>query len=370
MKCMESLRYLSILINVFTLILCTNTAHARDDVIPGSRYSSARALGMGDAYLPLADDGASALFYQPAAIGKLSGLNLEIFNLAFQANQNFLAMKGGLTDPIKATSLSNYVEPLQSNSGATPGLGFAFAPTVSMRGFAAGVLIEEKVKARAEGASDIYYNSKYKLIPAVGFGLPLAHGIVRFGYVAQYVQKAEGEKVAQTNSALGYTQGIKQGTALTHQFGFALNFPYQYLPTFDLVLRNVGRANYTDSKLYSFAQNPSGVPEPEQMTLDLATSLSPKISGQTKVNFVFEVKDLTNRSQAAYPLHVAIGTELQIQNRLFLRGGYGNGSPSFGFGLKSEKSELSLSYYQEALENTFGGEKDRRFIFQLRFGAF
>ena len=45
--------------------------------VPGSRYMSGRAAAMGDAFLPLADDGASAVFYNPSAIARLKDPRFE-----------------------------------------------------------------------------------------------------------------------------------------------------------------------------------------------------------------------------------------------------------------------------------------------------
>src|SRR5256885_561612 len=72
-------------------VLGEGSAHARQDLIPGSRYTSGRAAALGDAFLPLGEDGAAALFYNPAAIGKLKGPTIEPLNLSIYGDLGYFS---------------------------------------------------------------------------------------------------------------------------------------------------------------------------------------------------------------------------------------------------------------------------------------
>jgi len=61
----------------------------RGDLVLGSRYIAARAVALGEAFIPLADDGPSALFYNPAAIARLHKMTAEPLNISLQANTDF-----------------------------------------------------------------------------------------------------------------------------------------------------------------------------------------------------------------------------------------------------------------------------------------
>ncbi len=60
--------------------------------------SSVRALGMGDAYTALADD-ESALFYNPAGLARVRGINWKIFGVGAGAS--------GLTAASKISTCAN-----------------------------------------------------------------------------------------------------------------------------------------------------------------------------------------------------------------------------------------------------------------------
>src|SRR5690606_24664564 len=88
------------------LILPCPELWARGERVPGSRYTSARAAAMGDAFLPLADDAAAALFYNPAGLGKIRGNWFEPLNLQLQANSGYFSNVS--LDFYKVLSLNSY----------------------------------------------------------------------------------------------------------------------------------------------------------------------------------------------------------------------------------------------------------------------
>src|SRR3954465_14061715 len=64
-------------------------AWGRQDTVPGSRYTSARFAASGDSAFNLADDPASALFYNPAGLAKLRGIQVQPINLGLYGNSNY-----------------------------------------------------------------------------------------------------------------------------------------------------------------------------------------------------------------------------------------------------------------------------------------
>src|SRR5262245_48259896 len=122
---------------------------ARQDTVPGSRYTSARSAALGDAYLPIGDDGASGLFYNPAGLARIRQTTFEPANVQAYANDGFAAT---LASPslnfYKATSLSSYNSTLQKYPMQHIAFGGALTPTFYTRGFAVGLLMQSQVGAR------------------------------------------------------------------------------------------------------------------------------------------------------------------------------------------------------------------------------
>lgn len=371
---MNRSKYLKYLIFLFLsesifLFPFSHLAWGREDVVPGSRYTSGRGAAMGDAFLPLADD-ASALFYNPADITKVRSTGLELMNLSFYGTPGWLSTLS-TTSFFKVTSLSSYQPMLAAHPGVSAGTGAALLPAFFSRGFAFGVLLQNQLSATVNPDGSIHYRSLYQLIPTAGFGLRLAEGIVRIGYSVQFVNEAVGDITVPSGTApLGYNQGLSQGSAFSHTVGMTLTMPWTYLPAATITARNLGTAHYRGTSLYHFSPTSAGTPATEPMSLDTSLSFVNKLGNESSINAVGELRDFTNTSAVSLLGRAAMGLEVSIKDAFYLRGGWGSGYPSAGVGMKQGKGELSLSWYSEELGQSYHSLRDARYLFQYSVRAF
>jgi hypothetical protein len=362
MECRKSLIAL-----VFPLLAATQ-AWARSDTVPGSRYTSGRGAAMGDAVLPLADDGASALFYNPAAFGRLQRPQVEPLNFQIQANADYFNMFN--RNFYKVTSLSSFEPALAAKHDKFPGVGATVFPNATLKGFGFGVLMHSEFRGQSSGGT-VRYKSKYQFIPAFGGAVRLASGVVRIGYAAHWVHQAVGERyVSNTSSPLGYNQQLKQGSGISHNFGFALTLPIAYLPSVNFVARNVLGVKYGTYSIVPLARNSTGAPDDEEMSFDASFSVSPKVGAGGLFNLVLEYRDLTNRSGISFLGRMVAGLEFSFRDLFFLRGGWGSGYPAAGIGLRRKTAEFALSWYSEETGRSYHSERDIRFLLHYQIRAF
>jgi hypothetical protein len=346
----------------------TPAAWARLDVVPGSRYTSGRAAALGDAFIPLADDGASGLFYNPAGIGKIRTTQFEPVNLGLQVNSDYLGMVD--RNFYQLPSLSGYAPTISGAEPAAPGFSAALFPNGFTRGFAFGVLMQAETRAQAQGAN-LRYRSLYQFIPTVGGALRLASGVVRLGYSLQWVNQASGDRTVPLSSPeLGYNQGLAEGSALSHNVGFALTLPYQYLPSLNIVARNLLGAKFGSYSLVPLARNKSGTPADEPASYDASISYVARSAAGSLFNFVFEFRDLTNTSAISVLGRAVAGIEWDFRGQFYLRGGWRDGYPSAGLGLRRRTSEVSLSWYSEEAGTSYHDAQDTRWILHYQIRAF
>lgn len=346
---------------------------AREDIVPGSRYTAARAAALGDAFIQIGEDGAAALFYNPAAVAKAQKTVVEPINLQFSGNSGYLSLINfSNLGFYKVTSLSSYLSTLQSSPGTFAGVGASLLPNFSMRGFAAGMLIDSRLSAKVNADGTVTYRSRYQLIPAVSLGARLAGGIVRIGYTLQWVNQASGtvENVSAASDPLGYNQNLKQGSAFSHNFGMTLTLPNKYLPSFSIVARNVLGANYRATSLYPFTSTSTGAPDNEPMTLDGGFSLQPKTGNGGYFNLSLQYRDMTNTSQISLFGRLAAGIEFSYRDQFYLRGGWGSGYPAAGVGLRRPNGEFALTWFSEEIGTSYHALRDTRFMMQYQVRAF
>jgi hypothetical protein len=344
-------------------------AYAREDLVPGSPYTSGQGAAMGDAVLPLANDGASALFYNPAGLARIRTTSFEPFNLNVYGNSGYF---GNLTsESTKVTSLSSSAGNLQNHPGTMMGTGASFAPTFYTHGFAFGVLLQSQIGAVANPDGSLHSRSLYQLIPTAGYGMSFGGGVVRIGYSLQWINQASGDiTVPGGTTNLGYNQNLAQGSAISNNVGFAFTLPVVYLPALNVVARNIGGAHFNSSSIYKFSPDPTGAPPTDPMTLDTSLSFVTKLERGSEVNWVLEYRDVTNQSGMSAAGRAAAGMEYSFDSHFFLRAGWGSGYPAAGIGYKDKKGEISLSWYSEELGTGYHDLRDARYSLGYSVRAF
>jgi hypothetical protein len=350
------------------VLLASLSAHARQELVPGSRYTSARAAAMGDAFIPLADEPGSALFYNPAGLARIAKPQFEPANFQFYGNTTSVNTLG--REFYKAPSLSGYLPVLQKNTGQLVGMGSSVFPNFGLRGFGFGVLVNAQVMGSANVDGTVYHRSLYQIVPAVGFGVRLASGIVRLGYSLQWVNQASGDEFLPGDQELRYTNGLQQGSGFSHTFGFALTLPFRMLPAFNLVARNVLGTRFNQPSFYGMANNPDGSPPDEAASYDASVSVQPKAGKGSYFNFVLQYRDMTNTSGMSVLGRAAAGLEFSLQDQLYLRGGWGSGYPSAGLGLRRKGAQFSLTWYSEEIGSGYHTLRDTRFLMHYQIGVF
>jgi hypothetical protein len=363
--------HLVLIIPLSSILFLSEYAVARGDLIPGSRYTSARAAAMGDAYLPLGNDIPSGLFYNPADLGRFRKFVAEPINFSFYINQPAASAIGSNT--AKLPSLSGYLPTLQASpSSQMSGSGGAIFAGIGMPGFAVGILSQVETAGRVNTDGTVTYRSLYQIIPTMGFGARMFNGLFRMGYSFQWVNTSIGMPTVNPSDSIGYNQNLQRGSALSHNFGASLIFPVKTLPSLDFVARNIGIAKYNSSASLTSAltTQPVGTPSDEPMTFDGAMSFHPRLGWGVTGHLVFEDRDMTNQSGVDLMGHLAMGIELDFSEKFFLRGGMGSGYWNGGLGLKRKGAELSLTYTTIEVGTHYLDQGDTRFLLQYQMRSF
>jgi hypothetical protein len=298
------------------------------DSYPGIRYESAYSESMGGVTVPLADEVGNSLFNNPAGLARSDKFKAEYLNLNLDANNNFLSNIGAGTT--KMTTLSGLQPTLNANQNQI---------------FNSGI---SELTALSWGGTNTYYKTVSQTIPTVGYGLSLARGVVRLGYSLQYVNESEGsESIPNSQSGAAFLSGLSQGHAFSHTASVNFVLPFQYLPTFSVVGRNLFGLHYTAGDILPRAQDASGLPADESMSVDMALGFTTRISGPMKANWYVQYQDATNSIGLPIMQKLGLGANLGLSQAFSVRAGFTGNQFSAGFGYKSEASEINLAWYHE-----------------------
>jgi len=340
-----------------------SVALARPYNYPQVRYQSAMSQAMGGVTLPLTNELGNNLFNNPAALGHHHKFRAEYLNLNLEANSNVLSNLGLSTT--KMTGLGGMADTLNQHQNQVFGAGLSELTALSWGGLAVGALGQERVRATSDG-TNLHYETMSQIIPAAGYGLSLARGVVTLGYSLQFVNQASGIAETTPSSSASFLSGIHEGWALSHTASVNFILPYTYLPTLSLAARNIGGLHFISGNLFGRAHNPIGTPDDESMSIDAAFSFRVRFAGQFKSQWYLQYQDVTETVRMPVLEKLRIGVNFDLSPHFAIRGGFNGDQGSAGIGFRSQASEINLAWYHET--NPFPGVDywDTRYTLQYK----
>lgn len=358
---MSNLKHLS-LFAVLSLAFVTN-AQARPYYYPAVRYMNLGSAALGGVTVSISDEIGNSLFNNPAALARNTKFKAEYLNLNVDANSNLLGNLG--LNTLNATSLGGLSTQLNADQNKVYQAGYGGLTALSWGGFAVGALFQRQVSAFSDG-TNIEYNGNSQVVPAAGYGIALARGVVRLGYSMQYINQAYGSAITpSTNSAASALSGLSEGRGLSHNASVNFVFPFTYLPTFTILARNIGGTHFVGGSLFTGASNSAGITPDEPMSVDFAFNFVVKVSSKMRSNWHIQYVDALSAYSMSFLDRISVGGDLSLSQNFLLRVGLNELRMSAGIAFKSKSSEIGLTWYNE--KNPLLSANDARFGLQYKF---
>lgn len=318
--------------------------------------NSVRALGMGNAYAAVVRD-ADSMFYNPAGLAQIGGINWTIFDLIVGASGVEVADK--LQDLQGSGTFSDTVKGLYGERVWAAGMGKS-AITFPYFGFA----VYDHLDASLEVNNPVYPNMDINVINdfgyALGFGvpiLPMFHvgGVIRritrtgarapFG--PSFIASLDPDSISSNIE--------KEGTGYAADIGINIKVPGPVAPTLSFVWRNVGKTKFT-------AEGDAEAPPPDEDDMAIGAALAID-AGLISVTPALEVKHL-NRNDEQLGKKIHLGVELGLP-LVDIRAGFYQGYYTLGAGLSLGLLRVDAATYGVEMGEYPGQLEDRRYVVQL-----
>lgn len=367
---MNNLKLTTLLLLIFFAFNAKAILPFEDATYP-ELITSARALGMGNAYISKVDD-STAAFYNPAGLGTVRGTHFHLTNIHIEANK-------GLNDLISSTGAFNTPGNLLTSFSAE-GIDSLLAnqdkilvhsrinlfPSLTFRYFSLGYLYSSRARARLTCATcNREFAERTDSGPVAALNVSFFGGILKFGASAAVLKREEFQKdFATGNPYFVGTNEVQTGTQVLLTTGMRLTLPVSYLLTFSAVLRNSANSTWYDTGL-------GGAPAEIPQTIDGSISITPQIGRNTRVHLEAVLRDMTNGYDTVDAARkFGAGMEFDFVRKYFIRFGYGDGWGSFGLGVRNSSSVFDLATYAHEVgaNGGFREEEDRRFVFSWAMG--
>ncbi len=320
--------------------------------------SSTRALGMGDAFTALADDD-SALFYNPAGLARVSGLNWKVFGVraggsgyeALTKVQSLNSSSGEFSDAIQEL----YGEHVSVS------LGGSTIFTAPMFGF--GIYNHADVTLKIDNPVNpkIYATAINDYGYVFGFGAPLGP-FLQAGLDLRYIKRTGGElpfgagSIADLDSDAIIQRITGWGVGYGANAGLNVVVPAPFFSaTFAAVWRNIGVTRFK-------SDDPNTVLPEEDNDITLGAGLLfdfPLVSVAPAIDFRY-----LNRADLQLMRKINFGIEIGLP-LLDIRGGFREGYYTAGLGVNLGLFKVDVATYGVELGAYPGQIEDRRYLLEF-----
>jgi hypothetical protein len=329
--------------------------------------SSITALGMGDAFTAVVDD-SSALFYNPAGLARVSGINWKIFSLrvggsgyeAYEQIKDLDSSGSGYSDAVAEL----YGEHVWSGAGAET------AFSMPMVAFAIYDHADALIKVDNPVNPQIYTSVINDYGYTAGIGAPFGP-FLQAGIALKYIKRTGSRLpygasfLADLNSDAIYSNVTAWGTGYGADAGINILIPAPFMTaTASAVWRNMGGINFRSND--PNANIPS---EPNDITLGLGLVFDmPLLTIAPALDFRY-----LNDPDLQLTRKINFGVEVGLP-LLDIRGGFHEGYYTAGLGVNLGLFRVDAATYGVELGEYPGQIEDRRyaveFSFELGFGSF
>ncbi len=335
------------------LLLITGNSYARELY---NRNMSVRALGMGNAFTPIAR-GMDALFFNPAGLAKTKEITLTA--LKFKIGVNGIDAYEDAQD----FDGDNYADTLRQFYGDNLWIGGGAVSGISTPNFAAAIYDSFNVSADLSNPAlpsfEVDFVNDYGI--ATGFGMELAPGLA-LGFVGKRINRA-GSTVEIPVSSLASLdnddleeQLDNRGLGYSLDVGAMMTFPTPVKPTLSFVMRDVGNTKFS---LDTGIRNPPT----DKSEMIGALSLELDVPGVT-ITPVLEMRHIGSDEEIHIGKKLHMGVEVDLPG-IDLRAGLNQGYYTAGVALNLGIIMLDFATYGVELGEYPGQHEDRRYVLEL-----
>lgn len=321
-------------------------------------WTSARSMGMGNAFTAVATEG-DALFYNPAALARVSGFHWTIMDPRLGVNGAEaleVAEIAGNSSSVADKLNDLYGKAVWVGGGGKtsivfPGIGFAAYTNGDV-----GINLQNP----AYPQMNLNYFFDYGL--ALGGAFDLVPSIWSVGVTARRVNRTGtnlplGPSVLATLDLEQIKERLKdRGTGYGLDIGTMLTLPSPIRPTLALTIRNFGTTSFSFEE--GTRAPPPSLPD---MTFGASITIDTPILTITPA-FDYRYMDRGD-IQVGKKLHMGIEFELPL---LTVRAGLNQGYYTAGAGLDLGVLELEAATYGVELGEYPGQLEDRRYLVQMK----
>jgi long-subunit fatty acid transport protein len=339
-----------------------------------------RPLGMGNAYVAVADD-FNALFYNPAGLARLKSWDMEIINPYVMASSNVKGLVDDIQNNLNDGSTDDTLELLEKHTGENFSLGLGLTPHFILQGFGVGLGIDGSMQAIFHRDVTVDLDAGVRAVLPIAFAKSFLNDRLSIGLAVKFRGRAgidqnfsvddiesfqdKSSKSSSANESATEKRELKEyvkaGTGYGADIGLLFTPTKVMEPTIGVSLTDIGGTSYD---AYDVAGSSLGAPDIQLASLNVGLSAKPWKNDWSYITTAIDFHSINQpfsfSKKLAMGLEGGLGNILKLQTGLYQ--GYATAGVQFDVGLIN----LRLITYAEEIGSSAGYRPDRRVAAQLK----
>ncbi|MBK9294610.1 MAG: hypothetical protein IPM57_09215 [Oligoflexia bacterium] len=330
-------------------------------------FRNVRAQSMGGAAVATVND-ESALFLNPAGLGKLRGGYVALVNPEIETNYETVSAIGANYSAVTAFLNPQAMHDLALRNPDKPmHMKLQILPAFVTTNFGFGLLANYTSTAEYTtntGLVQLDYKNDIGLV--LGYCFRLLEGRLKIGISGKILNRVEvSQTVTAGSTGLTLNNIAREGTGIGWDLGVIMTAPWAWLPTLAIVAHDVGNTKFSMGNGYFY---PTGnKPNDQYQSVDVGISVFPYDGKTTRTSFTVEWRDAQNPESQDIYRRIHTGLEVNFSDFIYLRAGMNQRYYTAGLEMSFDRQQLQLATYGEEIGTYPSYREDRRFIFMYGF---
>jgi hypothetical protein len=329
-------------------------------------FRGIRQEGMGGAGIAVVDD-ETALFVNPAGLGKIRGPYFSPLNIQAEVNNttqagvvNNTADATAFMSPQEALDLAkkNPSQPIHYEAQTLP----AFVTTNFGMGVYGRYSVDTTVNP-ATGLAQMNYFNDYGA--ELGYCFRLFQGRLKIGVSGKIINRVYVNQTYPETATLSLNSIAQEGTGAGLDTSIMLSAPWVWLPSITAVVHDVGGTNFTLGNGFFYKTGVS--PPPQAQEIDAGFGLFPIFSPHSRASITAEWDDLMNPQPLDVWRSFHAGVEFNFNDVFFVRGGVNEHYWTAGLEFVIGHNQIQLASYGEEIGIAPQEVEDRRYVVQYGY---
>lgn len=344
------------------------------------QYLSPRAVGMGNAFVAVADD-AYAIFYNPAGLAWFDSGEMN-FGIGAMGDKDIPSFYSDMKKATKDKDQQKMADLLTKYSGEhlsarAPTVGWMWArPKWAVAIIPADTTLEVGITNAGLGTANIVGTNDTTIAYGRGWNIPAGRGKLAIGATARAVYRLYANKVVTVqdlvnNSDIFNKADAKEGFGADLDLGVMYATPKDgtgffkkwFRPTVGATVRNVVDAGFANN--FHWVGNQTGRPERARRRFDVGAKFDLPDWWIWKTRFAIDERDI-GHDNWTWGKGFHAGAEFLWKVAGWWKGGWRIGInqqyPTFGFTAKLGCFQLDLATYGEQVESSRNPQQSRRYM--------